>query len=406
MGYICIAIALASLICRNKYLLLYAAVFLSGFTGSSVVTINGDISIQPSYILFFIYALFSVKDIFKAKFDPVYLIFLVYCIIGSFLPALLSNNDIVVMLQNGKYGAVSYSTSNLIHVLYLSFTFVFFAYLTAIKKDKIKSRIFKAYKYGLFAFILVVVYQIFAFEFDLPFDEIFRQNVDGNIQGTRLYGPCGEASMMAYYLAPSLLFLWISKDSVFDLIMFFVGSILGFLSCSSTFFVGYCFILAFIVLRYLFDPKTRSKSSMAIAAVAVIVVILVAAFDDSDIVATAYNSLVDKLNEKNFSGMERADSFRNMFMIGVNYPFGVGFGTSRSKDLLSTWSCNIGIIGLLIFATMILRFYKKALKYNNPYIYIYILTVILMMIAVPEPYALFIQVLLYFGIQRRKTALI
>ncbi len=371
MGYICIVIALVSLVCRNKHIFLYSSVFFSGFTGSSVVTINGDISIQPAYVLFFAYAILSIRDLSKAKFDKFYLFFFVYCVIGSFLPILLKSDNILVMLQSGSYGAVSYTASNLIHVAYLAITFIFFTCLDATKGNVVKNNVFKAYKYGIYAFIFVVAYQMVAFKLNLPFDVIFRQNVNGNIQGTRLYGPCGEASMMAYYLAPSLLFLWISKRNWLDVIMFLIGSLFGFISYSSTFFIGYCFVVLFILVRHMLVSDPGDKKPIMMCLAAAVVALAINVFSGNDLVSYAYNGLIDKLNEKSFSGIERAASFRNMFQIGLTYPFGVGFGTSRSKDLLSTWMCNIGVVGIIIFAAVIIHFYKKARKIHNPYIYIY-----------------------------------
>ena len=370
MGYACLIVALISLLLRNKYILLYASVFLSGFTGSSVATISG-VSIQPSYFLFILFILFSLNKFYKFKVDKFYLFFLIYCIINSFFPILLARYNISLMLQNGQYGILTYSASNFIHIGYLIFTFVFFTYLCNNKKNIVKEKVFKAYKYGIFAFIFVTLYQVIAFKYNLAFDEIFRQSVHGNIQGTRLYGPCGEASMMAYYLAPSLLFLWMCKKNPFDLLMFVIGSVIGFTSYSSTFLVGYVLILVVILVSAIMRIRKPIRPIMFLSLMIVGLVTVIVISLNSDLITYAYDGFITKLNKENTSGIERSESFNYMINIGFDYPFGVGFGSSRSKDLLSTWACNIGIIGLVVFALATVHFYINSLKINNKYIYIY-----------------------------------
>lgn len=370
MGYACLILALISLLFRNKYILLYASVFLSGFTGSSVVTING-VSIQPSYFLFILFILFSLNRFYKFKVDKFYLFFLIYCIINSLFPILLARDNITLMLQSGKYGVLSYSSSNFIHIGYMIFTFAFFTYLLNNNKNVVKRKIFKAYKYGIYAFIFVTLYQMLAFKYNLPFDEIFRQSVHGNIQGTRLYGPCGEASMMAYYLAPSLLFLWMCKKNPFDLLMFVIGSVIGLVSYSSTFLVGYVLVLFIILVRAILNVKKPIRPIMLLTLMLIGLGVIIAISLNNDLICYSYNGLITKLNKGNDSGIERSESFNYMINIGFEYPFGVGFGSSRSKDLLSTWACNIGVVGLLVFAITLIHFYKKGLKLNNKYIYIY-----------------------------------
>ena len=109
------------------------------------------------------------------------------------------------------------------------------------------------------------------------------------------------------------------------------------------------------------------------------------------------SSLIIKLRGENVSGVERWDGFITMLKVGLNYPFGVGFGSSRSKDLFSTWICNVGIVGLLIYFLFILRMFLKALSEKKlKYFFPYLLVVLLMMISVPEPYNLFVWFYLYY----------
>ena len=401
MGYFCLFIVILSVCLRNKYLLLYSSVFFSGFSGSSVLNI-GDVSIQPSYFLFIIFMIASLYKIRDIKIDKIYLIFLSYCIISTIFPLFLKDKNIIVQTQSNGYASVGYSISNFIHVGYLIFTFIFFICLINVRNDKIKMNIYKAFKYGIFAFIFVTLYQVFAFKYNLPFDEIFRQGVNGNIQGTRLYGPCGEASMMAYYLAPSLLFLWIEKKNKFDVIMFFVGTVLGIITKSSTFLIGYTCILLFILIKLFLSIKVKIKKDIIIKITMALFLLLIIVVLKFDMILSVVDAFVGKINKKSLSGIERSEAFHNMINVGIKYPFGVGFGASRSFDLFSTWICNIGIVGLFLYVVLLLDFCIRSRRLNNKYMFVFLLVVLLMMSSVPEPYNLFIQVFFYLAISKGK----
>lgn len=405
LGYIAILITIFALLKRDKYILLYATIFFSGFTGSSVVNVAG-VSIQPSYYFFIMFMLFSITRFYKFRLPKYYLFFLIYIVINSFFPIFLSRNQIWLMQQSGEYGYLTYSSSNLIHAGYMIFMFVLFTYLYNIKDDAMHTKIVKWYKYGLFGFIIVILYQLIAFQFNLPFDELFRQGVHGNVQGTRLYGPCGEASMMCYYLAPSLLFLWIYKNKTIDLVFWVIGMILGVMSYSSTFLIGAAISLVIIFIHFFrrINKKFKLQFIIGIMFIGLFAVIFISL--NNEMITKLITGFNDKLNLANQSGIERSESFYNMIKIGLEHPFGVGFGSARSKDLFSTWGCNIGIIGLGIVFIGIIYIYiyiyqrKRQLSFINSCPFY--LVVILMMISVPEPYAMFIQILLYFTITKNK----
>lgn len=324
---------------------------------------------------------------------------------------------IYLMGQDGEYIYLKFSMSNVIHIGYLFLGFFTFTEITTIKNNMLQKndiggtkndtskykdlleRFYKYYKVGLYAVILICIYQIFAFKINLPFDELFRQGVNGNIQGTRLYGPCVEASMLCYYLVPSLLLVWINEKNIVDYIFLILGCMIGFMTYSSTFIIGLlsCIILLMIInMNRIINAKVTFKK--CIIFVSCLTAILIFFVVDYELIDKIFTMLIDKINGNNSSGIERWSSFKIMSLIGLENPFGVGFGSSRSKDLFSTWLCNIGVVGMLLFFYMLIVYIKYGIK-NKKLIYClpYLVVVILLFISVSEPYNIFIWVLMAFG---------
>ena len=397
IGYIAFLITFISFLEQKSVILLYSAIFFSGFSGSSVINI-GDISIQPPFYFILIYLpIFFFSSIIgkkKIRLDGYYLLFIVYCSISILFSILLQSEEIIIMKQDGEYGVSSFSISHIIHIFYLLLGFLLFTILSQKGTISFKNT-YKYYRYGVFAVIYICLYQLVAFRFNLPFDVIFRQGTHGNIQGSRLYGPCDEASMLCYYLAPSLLLLWLNRKNIFDIINILLGIFIGFYSYSSTFLIGIVGIVVFI--KHIVNNKIISYNALIALSIGVFIIAIVIAKNTS-MMNVVFDMFSKKIHAQNKSGTERITSFMDMAPIGFLYPFGIGFGSSRSKDLLSTWLCNIGIVGMLLFVILQIHFLKESIKKKRLLDIIpYLLVVILMMISVPEPYNLFIYVLLYFG---------
>lgn len=397
LGYLAILLTIIILIFGKRLMFLYAAVFFSGFSGASIINVLGN-SIQPSFYFLAIYCVliaFSSNKL-KIRIDSRLIIFFCYCLI-SLLNTLIFNN-VEIMNQDGKYSLNVFSISNLIHILYLFIALLFFnELLRYTNNEHVKSKFVKIYKLGLFSVILICLYQILAFKFDLPFDVLFRQNPNGNVQGNRLYGPCIEASMLCYYLLPSMLLVFLTRQGIFDWLLIISSFFLGISTMSSTFLIGLLLIMA-VAVCYLIFNFNKIVVKLRWYHLLCFITILFLCLVFSKTILSLFNTLIDKLLQKNTSGIERMDSFLNMFKVGIIYPFGVGFGSGRSKDLLSTWICNIGVFGILLFIIYLLHYIGEARRANSLFkITPFILVICLMMIAVPEPYNLFIWYLAFFG---------
>ena len=399
LGYFCILLTIIFLVLKKDKYFLYSAIFFSGFSGSSVINVAA-FSFQPSYYFFTIYFVlgFFLNRSIGLRIDLSLLIFVAYCCISIVFPLFLENKEIIIIDQDGFYTPLKFSFHNITQLIYLLFCVFFLNNILKYSNDiQVATGCIKSFKYGFYAVILICIYQMIAFYFSLPFDDFFRQGVHGNVQGTRIYGPCIEASMLCYYLVTAIIVVWQMREGIWDYLFMILSLWIGILSASSTYLVGLIFIILFILLYFLVNIDLKRNKNVFIVAAAIMgcaVVAVVVFFDNFYNIVSA---LLIKLRGENTSGIERWDGFITMLKVGLNYPFGVGFGSSRSKDLFSTWICNVGVVGLVIYFLFILRTLlgalpRKKLKYFFPYL----LVVLLMMISVPEPYNIFIWFYLYY----------
>ena len=401
LGYIAILLTVYVLFFKRSIYFIYFAIFFSGFSGSSVINIS-TFSLQPSFyfsILYFIAQLFKPNRL-AVRLDVSLIIFFAYCAVSVIFPLIYSSKGIVIMNQEGDYVSLAFSQSNVIHIVYLLFDILF---LNSLMRYKNNEQFFDGckvwFKRGLIAVIFICIYQYFAFTFDLEFDALFRQGVHGNVQGTRLYGPCDEASMLCYYLVPAILIVAQGARGIKDIIIIISAIAIGLLTKSSTFLIG-LILLVLVALPNIAKWTIIKKHSIFIwALVVVLLITATCVLVATNIIGDVINQLLIKLNLGNKSGMERWDAFSTMIMIGINYPTGVGFGSSRSKDLFSTWLGNIGIIGVILFMVFIFRILKSAGAHNKTrFVLPAIIVVILMFISVPEPYNLFVWFIFFYAI--------
>lgn len=398
LGYIAVLLTILYLVLRKRDMFLYTAVFFSGFSGSSVLNIAGG-SIQPSFFFFMMFFLLTLRHNLTVRLDGRLILFFVYCAISMVFPLIFAHTGVKIIDQEGDLVPLSFSASNVIHILYLLFDLVFLNTLLRYRNDgKVAAGACAAYRYGFYAVVLICFYQMLAFRFDLPFDEIFRMGAHGNIQGTRLYGPCDEASMLCYYLVPSILFCLQTKRSLLSVCFAFSGILIGVLTESSTFLVGMALLIILAIpscIRFLSTPHSlKVWRAIAIGVLCSLVVLILMTNRLSRLVELLFL----KLTKQNDSGQERSYTMLTLIGVGLRFPFGVGFGSARSADLFSSWLCNIGIVGMAIFLAFVICYAKRAYKNASfsrtlPFL----VTLVLMFISVPEPYNLFIWFFVFYG---------
>jgi len=418
LGYIIIPLAIFLYFKNIKYIL-YLTIFLAGFTSSSIINIGGSFSVQPAYFTGTIFILKSIFLINKKKLfikpDNFLSLFITVSILSLIMPTLIISKKIFIMNQKSIITNIFFTSSNITQLFYILFCFVLYVciknylYYNPLEIKKfIKILIYST------AFIcLLGFYQEFAFINHLEFDKIFRSGIHGNTQGgigfVRVYSVAQEPSMLAYFLVPMLsLTISLNKDIIASktkVVFILLILLTAILSTSTTFFVG----LAALLVKIFFDKLlllikniTSEKEKLGYIFPVIFILLIAACIVIININPIIKNVLLNgsynKFLGNNESGKERSSIFLLHINAFLNYPFlGVGFGTARGKDLFSTWLCNVGFIGLGLFLIYLYRIITKLktisrISYGiSNYIFVLFICAFT---SVPEPYNLFIWIML------------
>ncbi len=419
IGYFIIPLGLILACFKNKYLM-YATLIFIGFTGTSIVTV-GNLSIQPAYYLSFIFIIKQIIDILKNKrkinANKYIVIFMIICVCSIIMPRIVENMNIQIINQDGKTTNAVFTSHNITQLMYLMYCFIFYNAMTDYLKQNTQE-IKNTIKYMIIGVVVVAVlglYQELAYIFNLPFDAIFRSNVNGNVQPygsfVRIYSTTIEPSMLAYYLVAMLaLIISIPEENIkHKYLIIALILLVGFGSTSSTFLLGLVTTAIILIFNVITEKnkanKERNKNILKRSLIVLLIGFICLAviyIINSDIVTNIFTGLIQKITRSNLSGQERSSAFINHLIIGLQFPIlGIGFGTVRSKDLLSTWICNIGILGTGIFIYYLIDLIKKLRKNKSNIAYgvanFIIVVFICAFVSVPEPYNLFIWFMLAMG---------
>lgn len=276
-------------------------------------------------------------------------------------------------------------------------------------------------KYFMRGAVLLVIYGFYEFVFYLIFNingdflsnRTFEGGAIGNVGSSfqrlsigtmnilRMKSLTGEPSMFAFSILP----FWIYSIHIgMKKTHYFLLSAL-LLSTSTTAIIGIVMYYLFRFMKY----GLKDKVILTYTAGAILFIGLLW----NTVSSIFYRMVIEKLKMQNTSGFDRWDSFHSSMTFfselhPLNMLFGVGFGTIRSTDFLSTLLVNCGIVGFVLFSFMFLwpvlklgRGYKEmGLKS------IVIIQYVTMMISVSEfsylPTWLFLGIAYYRVFEKRK----
>ncbi|MGG7153674.1 O-antigen ligase family protein, partial [Clostridium neonatale] len=138
-------------------------------------------------------------------------------------------------------------------------------------------------------------------------------------------------------------FLYVYKETlkIRYLILSISGLGICILSNSSSFYLA---LLIYIVIYMFFIKNSNSftKKKLFIYILLIIsFVCLIVLY--KDIVLIGIQALTEKLQGQNSSGIARGTAFKtHINVFKENVMFGIGFGTTRSYDLFSSWLVQVG----------------------------------------------------------------
>lgn len=402
MGYVLIPIGLLFLIFKPNNLL-YFSVLFCGFSGSAIINVGENgFSIQPSYwfgMLWLFYLAIRKNFVYRVsnvrRRQVLLYAFVIYCVASLIFP-LFFEGKVYVENVDGVYELLRFRGTNITQTLYLIFCFLFYlGLLTYVNPNKeLKNGVAKYYVYGLIFTCVVTTYQVIALRYSFPFDEIFRQCVHGNVQGNRIYGPCIEASMLAYYLVASLPITVRLANPVlkYGLCLWILA--IGIYSYSSSFVLGAVLWVVMELIMAIKQRKVRIRKYTLYGLIALFVVGVFASIYLNDYIAYAFKKLFDTINGRNISGTNRSANFLSLMGTFSFSPlFGVGFGSARGTDLLSTWLACVGLFGTLLIFLYIIDSLIKSKAHKSVKMSVIIVWSV-MLVSVPEPYNLFVWVLM------------
>ncbi len=415
LGFITVPIALFLSFKLNLKQLLLTTFVCSTFSATAIIIfdfIGFALTIGQLFGILLLVKLFILilkKQInYKIKVNIWIYVFILLCSISLVYPILFSRG-IVVLTPDNEYLPIEFKFQMVTQFAYLLFGFfVFMATCIIYKNIKYEQNDF-IYTSRL---ILLIFNVLLILQWLMPVDvynKIFRALPSSNNQclpGSgfiRLSGPTFEASILCFTLIPIiglLLFNLNKKNWRFDLPIIIISIGLIFTTQSSTFIVGLAstiMCLIFCFRRNIINQFTKLHINKNILFIGVITVGMIVGVVCYLLFKDMINILLDKLTGQSVSGSQRTTALKHHLNIFKQYPlFGVGFGTIRSYDLLSTWLAGIGLFGVGSYLIYILSIIKNLFKHKESWMYIQfvIVMIVMMMTSIPEPYYLFFWIIL------------
>ncbi len=209
--------------------------------------------------------------------------------------------------------------------------------------------------YGFYEFIYFLVFHQNG---DFITNRVFGEGLDGSgslfqlinvgsLTLMRMKSLTGEPSMFAFTVLPFWVYSIHKNKKILQIVLF--AALL--LSTSTTAFIGIA-IYFMVRVRYygILDKFTVFMGSL-------ITVLLLMYWKQVNFI---YQSMIiEKLTLRSSSGMDRFDSLSTSLKFFLELPiinmfFGVGFGTIRSTEMLSTLLVNTGIVGFILFSALFL----------------------------------------------------
>lgn len=190
-------------------------------------------------------------------------------------------------------------------------------------------------------------------------DGLFQTINLGGISMMRLKSLTGEPSMYSFTILPFCIYAFHTERDKIAALLFFTLV----LSTSTTAILG---IMLYLIFNTIFMKITKKWLNGILI---FIIIILGSTFLFLEELQILYQTqVINKITLQNFSGADRFGSFIHHISYYItdmtlwSQLVGLGFGTVRSTDLISTLLVNTGIIGFFVFTA---AFFYPILKLKN-----------------------------------------
>ncbi len=416
--------------------LFYFTFFVSAFTATSMINFSKS---RNSILCYYVVGSFFILKVFyeiiikryslkKLKFTNGILYFVIYATISLVLPIVYSHNTLV-FTPDSPYRYVSFSFQNITQYLYLLFSFIIYlcSYIVFINEVKVNMK-------GIINVTTITVILLGFIQFFISheyFDFLFRTNYYHLVQYletglTRISSVTNEPSMLALFLTPIFIYYFINIINGFknrkiiklDILMLVLILIVGILNRASSFYLAIVVVFSIMIVDYwkdifnyrnfefikknfnkinCFIKNNKIKSLIIFLFLALVLLVLF------KIVGYRFFILFLKLLGLDDSGSTRMELFsHHMSVFLKNIVTGVGFGTLRSNDLLSMWSAQVGLLGMVPLIYYFISRFIYIFKYRNignnrEVLYLIITSLVILMTSVPEPYYIYTWIYIAMG---------
>lgn len=381
LGAICLPLSIWMLFFKKEWLF-YACLFFMPFTASSVFNLEKGISfgVQPGFWFGALWMLVKLIDICKngitisktkEKFIKTVLIFMGIIILSTIMPILLNlaHYDLTVINPSNGMVPLKFTSSNITQVMY--FVFALFITIFSCLEITTREKLVKSIKVFIFSGAVTLGWGIIQFvlhylKIDYP-HYIFNTNIGmpqhwNQIAGKikRINSVAPEPSMYVFYLIifiPIVTFLLLKMVKVINTKVLAIVTIISFgvavLTTSSTAYVCLpIFVVALHIYAFFVKDKEITKKiiilDIAFVAMGVITVLLlpiVLKMPITEFINVIIDMTIGKLSSG--SGMERMGGFRLGIDVFLMSPIlGVGWGSNRTFDFLSTLLSTTGMVGM------------------------------------------------------------
>lgn len=437
IGVVVLIITLYLVFFTRTRTLFYFTYIVSAFTSLSMINLPKS---RNSILCYYIVGSFFILKVLyevlirrytfkKVRFFNGILYFLIYSTISLILPIIYSSGTLV-FTPDSPYDYISFSFQNITQYLYLLFAFIIYlcSYMVFTNEVKVNMK-------SIINITTSVVLLLGFIQFFVPheyFDFLFRTNYAHLVQYletglTRISSVTNEPSMLAMYLTPVFVYYFINiinsfkKRHIikFDIAMFSLILLTFILNRSSSFYLAVVIIMVILLFDFwgdIFNGKNidmvnkflkekvyvfiKNNKIKSIIIGIVFLGVFAVAFK---VVGHRFLILFLKLLGLDDSGSTRIELFSyHMVVFLKNLITGVGFGTLRSNDLLSMWSAQVGLLGMIpliyYFVSRIRYIYKnREIGDNRAVFYLIVTTIIILITSVPEPYYIYTWIYIAIG---------
>ncbi len=379
--------------------------FFTAFTRMAFVNV-GENSILVYHILafFFVIKLVAATGKIYIKTPKLLVCFLLYAAISISFALLYT--DVYVINVDGDYGMLRPSVQQFTQYLYLFFGVVFMAFTSHMLYLK-KVSVQKLLHILDIAYLTVAVLGISQLFVDLDvFDSIFRNcMLKGGNQHIlfagkicyRIDGGFGEPSMLSLFLVPIMCMhlyrILTGRATTRDIAFVGIGLLICLENQSSSAVVGMlimavCLVLSFFAKMCSGRKIKITKKRFFLYAVLLIAMIGIMLLIRNQLLETV-DAFVEKLQGQGVSGIDRAKAATLQWSVfKEHFLFGVGFGTIRSKDLITGWLAQLGIVGVGFYLLYVISICRRLWRCRSPLATELMLAILvyngIMMISVPE----------------------